>query len=63
MLVFSISNPYICKYYQYIISNCNTFNIWTERINRIKVLLVEFTPSRIHSWQFTNELFNIFWIN
>lgn len=41
MLVFSISNPYICKYYQYIISNCNTFNMGTEKINRIKVVLVE----------------------
>lgn len=32
---------YICKYHQYITTNCNTFNMGTEKINRIKVVLVE----------------------
>lgn len=41
MLVFSICNPYICKYHQYIITNYNTFDMGTEKINRIKVVLAE----------------------
>ena len=37
-----VSNHYLCRYNQLLLHNCNTFfNMGTEKINRLKIVLVE----------------------
>ena len=36
-----VSNHYICRYGQLLLHNCNAFNMRTEKINRLKIVLVE----------------------
>ena len=36
-----ISNHYLCRYNQLLLHSCNMINMGTEKINRLKIVLVE----------------------